>query len=325
MDWRDIATLIGGTNGVCEFTDLGTGQPSPHFYRASLPVSPGSVYIPAPSGIVDDRFRITGTHVWQITDAGITNGGRAEYPFVIPRTGTYVLQATVNAPDSGANSFFVNIDAEPQDPTMIWDILPYTSGFDQRTVTWRGDGTSTADQFVPQAFMLSEGLHKLIIRGREAGVLLQSINVTPCSSIHIPATSGTIDAPFIITNNSIGQQGLETGVTDGGRAAYSFAITNGGNYVIQALVSATNGGQNSFFVNIDAEPQDPYMIWDIPITPITVGFAQRTIGWRGNGTFDTNQFVPKVFTNLTQGWHQLIIRGREPCTWLQSITLLQLP
>jgi hypothetical protein len=83
-------------------------------------------------------------------------------------------------------------------------------------------------------------------------------------------------------------------------------------------VNAPNNGANSFFVNIDAEPQDPYMIWDIPVT---TGFGQRIVSWRGNGTFDADQFVPKVF-NLSQGAHQLIIRGREVNTLLQDVAIL---
>jgi hypothetical protein len=86
------------------------------------------------------------------------------------------------------------------------------------------------------------------------------------------------------------------------------------------MVNAVDGGANSFYVNIDAEPQNPYMIWNIPIT---LGFEQRTISWLGNGT-TTDEFVPKVF-NLTPGTHQLIIRGREGDTLLQSITILQYP
>src|SRR5262249_22500872 len=60
-------------------------------------------------------------------------------------------------------------------------------------------------------------------------------------------------------------------------------------------------------------------IWDI--NPTTVGFESRFVSWRGSGNTTSNQFVPKVF-NLTQGPHQLIVRGREPGTLLQSITVI---
>ena len=87
-----------------------------------------------------------------------------------------MVQATANAPEDGANSFFLNIDAEPQDPQMIWD-LPLTSGSETRTVSWRGNGTFDNNQFVPQVFNLAAGPHQLILRGREANTLLQDLTV----------------------------------------------------------------------------------------------------------------------------------------------------
>ena len=138
----------------------------------------GSVYIPAPSGIVDAPFRIGDTNIYQTIETDLPGSGCAEYPFNLPRAGNYVLQTTVNAPHTGANSFFVNIDAEPQDPYMIWDI-PVTTGYEQRVVSWRRNGTPTNNQFVPKVFNLTQGPHQLLIRGREAYTRLQSMTVTP--------------------------------------------------------------------------------------------------------------------------------------------------
>jgi hypothetical protein len=136
-----------------------------------------------------------------------------------------------------------------------------------------------------------------------------------------PATSGALTAPFVATNGYI-SQAVNTDVTDGGQAVYSFTITNAGNYVIQASVDATSLTGNSFYVNIDAQPQDPSMIWDI--NPVTSGFEQRLVSWRGSGLAEADQFVPEIF-NLTAGTHQLIIVGREPGTELQSLSILKLP
>ena len=91
--------------------------------------------------------------------------------------------------------------------------------------------------------------------------------------------------------------------------------------MVRALVSASSLTGNSFYVNIDAEPEDPVMSWDI--NPVTSGFEQRLVSWRGNGTAEANQFVPQVF-QLTAGTHQLIIRGREPNTFLQWLSILRL-
>jgi len=134
------------------------------------------------------------------------------------------------------------------------------------------------------------------------------------------ATSGTITAPFVAANGYI-YQSVQTDVTNGGRASYSFTLTNSASCVVQVTVNAPSDAENSIYLNIDAEPQDPDMIWDIPVTS---GFQQLLAGWRGSGTFDTNQFVPKVF-NLAQGTHQLIVVGREPNTQLSQLAILRFP
>jgi hypothetical protein len=147
----------------------------------------------------------------------------------------------------------------------------------------------------------------------------------PAGTLTFPATSGVITAPFVITGGLAGSgyisQAIETSVSNGGQAVYNFTITNAGNYVIQATVNAANDGANSFYVNIDAQPQDPGMIWDITVT---AGFEQQLVSWRGNGTDTSDQFVPQIF-NLTVGTHRLIIVGREANTQLQSLYILQLP
>jgi hypothetical protein len=110
------------------------------------------------------------------TQSNILASGRATYQFLVPETASYTIQALVNAPSIGSNSFFVNVDADPTDPVMIWDVT-LTNGFESRFISWRGDGTSDADQFSPKAFDLSAGVHQLIILGREANVRIQSFQI----------------------------------------------------------------------------------------------------------------------------------------------------
>jgi hypothetical protein len=139
------------------------------------------------------------------------------------------------------------------------------------------------------------------------------------SGLNFEAEAGVIAAPFIITNGYI-YQASQTALTNSGRACYSFSITNAGDYVIIAVVDAPNDAENSLFVNIDAEPQDPYTVWQIPVT---TGFETRIVAWQGNGTWDNSQFVPKIFA-LTQGTHQLIIRGREAGTLLDRFAFVKM-
>jgi hypothetical protein len=144
----------------------------------------------------------------------------------------------------------------------------------------------------------------------------------PPSGLTFAADSGVISAPFVATNGTVFQS-VATEVTNGGLAVYSFDIVNAGNYLVSAMVDAPAVGENSLYVNIDAEPTDPLMIWDIPVT---TGLTSRTVSWRGNGTGDPAlaQFSPKVFT-LSAGTHQLIIRGRAANTTLGTISIAATP
>ena len=84
----------------------------------------------------------------------------------------------MSAPDESSNSFFVNIDAQPTDPDMIWDI-DLTTGFEKRVVSWRGNGDASTDEITPKPFKLEPGAHTLIIVGREPGTLLKSLTIRP--------------------------------------------------------------------------------------------------------------------------------------------------
>jgi len=151
---------------------------------------------------------------------------------------------------------------------------------------------------------------------------IEALPVVAANTLTFAAGSGALAAPFTLTGAYISQAVQTTVPTNGGSAVFTFTLTNAGSYVIQALVNASSDSANSFYVNIDAQPQDPTMIWDI--MPVTSGFESRLVSWRGNGSDTANEFIPKIFS-LAAGTHQLIIRGRESNTQLQSVSILALP
>jgi uncharacterized cupredoxin-like copper-binding protein len=134
-------------------------------------------------------------------------------------------------------------------------------------------------------------------------------------ALTLPASAAVVSAPLVLTNGIISQP-EQTELAGGGKAVFNFTITNAGNYVMQAVVNAPGEDSNSFYVNVDAPPEDPKMIWDIDVTS---GFEERTVSWRGNGTAESDEIVPKRF-NLSAGAHKLIIVGREPGQ-LKSISI----
>lgn len=144
------------------------------------------------------------SYIYQpLPSIGDVSGGTAVYNFTVTNAGNYEVQALVSAPTLNANSFYVNIDSQPQDTTMIWDIMPITSGFEQRIVSWRGNGSENNDQIVPKIFNLSAGPHQIIFVGRKAGTamasftLLQVVSVTTTAS----ALKSTLVEPLAAPQN----------------------------------------------------------------------------------------------------------------------------
>src|SRR5207253_2057312 len=118
-----------------------------------------------------------------------------------------------------------------------------------------------------------------------------AVNLTP--GMTITADSATIAAPFTVSNGMISQPVLSTVLT-GGRAAYTFNNFFPGNYVVSAQVKAPNATANSFYVNVDAEPTDPMMLWNLGVSTV---LTNETVSWQG-----ISDSVPKVFF-LSAGTH----------------------
>jgi hypothetical protein len=143
---------------------------------ATNQIAPPVLILPASAGTLTAPLELKNGYISQpdTTDAG--GGGKAVFSFIITNAGTYVIRGIVNAPAEDANSFYVHVDTPPADPdTMIWDI-EVTDGFVERTVNWRGNGSSGSDEFDPKRFQLTAGPHKLHITGREGGAELKSVS-----------------------------------------------------------------------------------------------------------------------------------------------------
>jgi len=141
----------------------------------------------------------------------------------------------------------------------------------------------------------------------------------PALGLQFKVEQCVVSQPFTL-NNGVVRQVVETDNPGrGGRLVCTFNVEAAGDYIIKGVVRAPNNSSNSFFVNIDAEPAGPTMIWDI--TELAPELAERTVSWRGNGSSSANQFSPKLFS-LDVGTHQLIIRGREPHVELDRIMLV---
>jgi hypothetical protein len=165
----------GGTNPVISV------NPTSAMSGLSFPSSAGSIIYPMVTN--KGGFIYSTADCSSTGQGGVDTGGRATYFFTITNSGQYTVTANVYAPNVASQSFWLNIDAPPEDPTMIWDVFPYTTnGFELKTVSWRGTGGFTNDQFNPQIFNLTSGSHRLIIVGRDANVELGQITISPYSA-----------------------------------------------------------------------------------------------------------------------------------------------
>lgn len=151
-------------------------------------------------------------------------------------------------------------------------------------------------------------------------ITVYTTNTPPTSfSLVLEAESGIIIAPFVKSATYISQSIDTQGFTGSGAASWTFSIPVAGNYFITALVNAPNVSQNSFFIGMDSLPTSlATQIWDI--NPVTVGFQNRNVSQRGNGSPDSNQILTRIF-NLSAGNHTLYINGREANVQLDKLTI----
>lgn len=142
------------------------------------------------------------------------------------------------------------------------------------------------------------------------------VNSTPpAAPIILVASKAVVTAPLVSKDGALSQP-QQTELADGGKATFQFSVSKAGTYEIYGDVNASAEDANSFYLNIDAPPEDPAMIWDIDVTS---GFQERVVSWRGKGDVDSDEFKPKRFS-LTAGTHKLFLVGREPAE-LRSLSI----
>jgi predicted 3-demethylubiquinone-9 3-methyltransferase (glyoxalase superfamily) len=302
--------------------------------------------------------------VWQSNlTTNPADGGRALYRFTIQDTGEYTVKATVNATDAGSNSFFVSMDSEP-DTSMIWDIV-ITNGFEERTVSWRENAAPDANAANPKIFSLASGEHTLIIRGREANTLLDTLEVVRTNTPTIPTVTATLPpaatqisietatpipptmtaTPPIQIANTYSLPGLSW-EAEQGEITTPFVAVNG--VVSQSILTdnPANGGRALYrFIIQDA---GDYMVKAI----VNAADAGRNSFFVGMDTepdismiWDvilTNGFEERIVSwrgnaapdgnastpkvfHLSPGEHTLIIRGREMSALLDKVEVAKAP
>jgi hypothetical protein len=121
------------------------------------------------TGVIIAPFKLTQEGVYQTKSTDLTNGGRAEFVFIVTNSGDYRIEAVVKAEQEGENSFYVAIDQKPSSAAQ-WRI-PRTSGYETRTVSWLSTDPAA------KAFNLTNGFHRLIMVGKSPKTYLKSVRL----------------------------------------------------------------------------------------------------------------------------------------------------
>ena len=162
-------------------------KPSTFFY---LPFEAESAVLVAPMAVAADPNAGLGRFI----QSSGGESGSATFAANIPVTDVYYTWCRVLSPDYGHNSFYFSVDGGMED---IDDTAVGTWGnaWQWTIVNGRGGTNSTTVLAInPRAFLLSAGLHNIVLRGREAGTGLDQILVTNDPD-YVPEGIFSMDAP----------------------------------------------------------------------------------------------------------------------------------
>jgi len=225
---------------------------------------------------------------------------------------------------AGYNETYSGSASDPSGLSLTWQWI-YTVNGGAETVLQSGSGTVTAVSYnYPASAAGKTYVWKLRVNNgysTSESDLTVAVEAPPVvtSSLTFQPSAGNMSSPFVLSGNYVSQPAT-TG-TNGGQLVYFFQTTSSSVFAVEAQVDAPSVGANSFYVNIDVPPTDPTNIWDIPVT---AGFANVIVTWRGNGTNDQIGIYPQQNFSLSAGTHQLIIKGREGGAELGPITIVKL-
>ena len=151
---------------------LRSGTPPP-IQPTEPPLMPGLIF-EAEAGAIDAPYAVAGGLVSQnVVTTDPSKGGRIRWKVTIPQAGDYMVKAKVKALDAGADSLFMNWDAEPTAVNQ-WTVAPLTVGVEAR--------------INPAIWTLTAGVHTLYVRGRESDCGLDAIEIIPMSPTTPPPT-----------------------------------------------------------------------------------------------------------------------------------------
>lgn len=213
------------------------------------------------------------------SSSAVSTDGYALFGFTVASNGYYYLDVNARGETSGADSFYVQIDGVPVAQTNTWDILPATTGFENRVVSWRGGGTFDAPQYETNLWNLTTGNHLLAIFRREPGAAISNITLRAYSATPSPnliPSGAEYSAEQTGSYTLLGLVAGETYTLTAGNAQYlsrsagfptTVVLTNSGDFTV------LDGYTYVIFGPTSPSPTGPY-----PNVPVTadVRLSQET-------------------------------------------------
>lgn len=198
---------------------------------------------------------------------------RAEYTFVVPQAGQWLLKGLIRSPDASSDSFFVEVDGNQALGTVyLWDTLPVASA----GYTW--DNLSNRTPFTdPVTLTLSAGTHTITVYARDDGTRLDRLeleSVRPLASLS--TTSASVNGPFTAALT------FSESVT--GLVAGDFSITGG-------TIQSVSGSGASYSVVV--QPSASIVVLTLP--------ENRVVDAGGAGNFVSNP-LSVTYRTAFQQW-----------------------
>ena len=252
----------------------------------------------------------------------------AEWCFNVAAAGDYRIDASVIAPASNADSWWVQID---DGPITAWHLAPAT--------TWTTDSHATLGVSDPTLHTLTAGQHTVRFYQRESGTQLDTIELVPvaaptptatatataapnpCGTLSQEAEDAVLTGTIVTTTDATASGSTFIGApaglpniytTDTANAAeWCFEVTTAGDYRIDASVIAPASNADSWWVEVDGGP-------------ITAWHLAPATTWTTDSHATLGVSDPTLHT-LTAGQHTVRFYQRESGTQLDTIELVQLP
>lgn len=158
-------------------------------------------YLGGGMALVTDSAAPHGQYLW-LPDAAYANNfnlpvktqHRAEYTFIVPQAGQWLLRGLIRAADASSDSFWVEIDGNQATGSVnLWDVTPIGT-----TYSW--DYMNNRNVADPVTLTLSAGTHTVTVYGRDDGTRLDRLeleSVRPLAALS--TTTAVVNAPFTVT------------------------------------------------------------------------------------------------------------------------------